>query len=235
MARGRSTRPVASSALLSDGDHLPASERIYGLIKEWILGGRLASGSRLVELSLAAELGVSRTPIREALKRLRVEGLVTVDPVRGMIVRLIDPHEVEDFYTTREVLDGLAARLAAQRISSDQLLRLRTIVDAMDSAVKRSERAQMVHANMRFHDALFRAAANEWLLSLGQSLIDFVRLLSAAAFADQTRDLEVLEEHKRILAALEARDPDAAEAASRQHMVEARSHYVRASALAENL
>ena len=230
----RSGRSLAAGALQSDGDQLPASERIYSLMKERILSGQLPSGSRLVELSLASELGVSRTPIREALKRLRVEGLITVDPVRGMIVRMIDPHEVEDFYITREVLDGLAARLAAQRISSDQLLRLQTIVDAMESAVERSDHAQMVLANIRFHDAVFRAASNEWLLSLGHSLIDFVRLLSAAAFTDPARDLEVVEEHRQILAALEARDPEAAEAASRRHMVEARSNYIRASALAEN-
>jgi DNA-binding GntR family transcriptional regulator len=93
----------------------------------------------------------------------------------------------------------------------------------------------MVQANMRFHDAVFRAAANEWLASLGRSMIDFVRLLSSAAFADAVRDLEVVEEHRRILTALDARDPEAAEAASREHMVQARSHYVRASALADNL
>jgi len=228
-----SSSPKSSTPHADDRDRLPASERIYNELKEAILAGRLRPGSRLVELSLASELGVSRTPIREALRRLSVEGLVTIDPLRGMIVRTIDPHKVEDFYTTREVLDGLASRLAAKRISDDQLVRLRTLVEAMEGAFSRSDRAAMVQANMRFHDAVFRAAANDWLASLGRSMMDFVRLLSAAAYEDPARDAEVVEEHRQILAALEARDPDAAEAASREHMVQARLKFVRASALAE--
>ncbi len=233
VARSSSNRATLSR---SDGGlQLPASERIYTLIKESILTGNLESGSRLVELSLASELGVSRTPIREALKRLSVEGLVTVDPVRGMIVRRVDPHEVEDFYITREVLDGLAARLAAERVSGDQLIRLRTMVEAMESAQQRGDRVGMVQANMRFHDAVFRACANRWLLSLGRSMIDFVRLMSAAAYTDPVRDQEVVEEHRRIQDALEAKDPVAAEKASREHMVQARLHFVRASAAAESL
>src|SRR4029077_3149860 len=220
----------------SDGAaHLPASERIYTQLKESILGGTLESGSRLVELSLASDLGVSRTPIREALKRLSVEGLVMLDPIRGMIVRQIDPHEVEDFYITREVLDGLAARLAAQRVSGDQLIRLRATLNAMESAHQRGDRAGMVQANMRFHDAVFRAGANQWLASLGRSMIDFVRLLSAAAYTDPVRDQEVVEEHRHIQEALEARDPDAAETSAREHMVQARLHFVRASAAAESI
>lgn len=220
----------------SDGsDHLPASERIYNQLKESILTGRLESGSRLVELTLASDLGVSRTPIREALKRLSVEGLVTLDPIRGVIVRRIDPHEVEDFYITREVLDGLAARLAAQRVSGDQLIRLRAMLEAMESAQQRGDRAGMVQANMRFHDAVFRAGANQWLASLGRSMIDFVRLLSAAAYTDPVRDEEVVEEHRKVQEALEARNPDAAEAAAREHMVQARLHFVRASAAAESV
>lgn len=233
VARSNSTRSSLSRS--NGGVQLPASERIYNLIKESILTGNLESGSRLVELSLASELGVSRTPIREALKRLSVEGLVTVDPVRGMIVRRIDPHEVADFYITREVLDGLAARLAAERVSGDQLIRLRTMLEAMESAHQRNDRIGMVQANMRFHDAVFRAAANRWLLSLGRSMIDFVRLMSAAAYTDPVRDQEVVEEHRRIQDALEAKDPDAAEMASREHMVQARLHFVRASAAAESL
>jgi len=233
VARGSATR--TSLARSESEAQLPASARIYNLLKESILTGRLESGSRLVELSLASELGVSRTPIREALKRLSVEGLVTVDPVRGMIVRRIDPHEVEDFYITREVLDGLAARLAAQRLSGDQLIRLRTILESMESAHLRGDRAGMVLANMRFHDAVFRASSNDWLLSLGRSMIDFVRLLSAAAYADPKRDQEVVDEHRRIQDALQAHDPEAAEAASREHMVQARLHFVRASAATEAL
>jgi DNA-binding GntR family transcriptional regulator len=220
----------------SDGaSQLPASERIYNQLKESILTGSLESGSRLVELTLASDLGVSRTPIREALKRLSVEGLVTLDPVRGMIVRRIDPHEVEDFYITREVLDGLAARLAAQRVSGDQLIRLGAILDAMESAQKRGDRSSMVQANMRFHDAVFRAGANQWLAALGRSMIDFVRLLSAAAYTDPVRDREVIQEHRAVQRALEAKDGDAAEAAAREHMVQARLHFVRESAAAESV
>src|SRR5690242_16601242 len=96
-----------------------SSERVYRGLREQILTGNLAPAVRLVELQLAQHFAVSRTPVREALKRLIAEGLVVADANRGMIVRDVDPAEVEDIYVVRESLDGLAARLAATHCSAE--------------------------------------------------------------------------------------------------------------------
>jgi DNA-binding GntR family transcriptional regulator len=208
---------------------LPSGERVYRAIKEAILGGELPANSRLVELALAHQFGVSRTPVREALKRLIAEHLAILDPVRGMMVRGIDAQEIDDAYSLREVLDGLAARLAAQRISPEDLARLRALMELMSEAVEGGREDALVELNLRFHELLVDASGNERLRQLSRSLSDLVRLYSSTAFRSQDRDREVLSEHEAIVGALEQRDPDAAEQAARHHMVEARTFLARAS------
>lgn len=221
------------SSRITSSAELPISQRAYLAVKEAILNGDLPPGSRLVELALADDLGMSRTPVREALNRLLAEELAVVDPMRGMIVKPFDAREVEDFYTLREVLDGLAAKLAAQRISQDQLIRLGALVERMELATEKGDEKALVHANVLFHETIFDASANQRLLSLGRTLSDFVRRLSSVAFSDPDRDREVAREHRAILDALESRDPERAERCAREHMAHARSHYVRQSALAD--
>lgn len=221
------------SSRITSSAELPISQRAYLAVKEAILNGDLPPGSRLVELALADDLGMSRTPVREALNRLLAEELAVVDPMRGMIVKPFDAREVEDFYTLREVLDGLAAKLAAQRISQDQLIRLGALVERMELATEKGDEKALVHANVLFHETIFDASANQRLLSLGRTLSDFVRRLSSVAFSDPERDREVAREHRAILDALESRDPEQAERCAREHMTHARSHYVRQSALAD--
>lgn len=221
------------SSRITSSAELPISQRAYLAVKEAILNGDLPPGSRLVELALADDLGMSRTPVREALNRLLAEELAVVDPMRGMIVKPFDAREVEDFYTLREVLDGLAAKLAAQRISQDQLIRLGALVERMELATEKGDEKALVHANVLFHETIFDASANQRLLSLSRTLSDFVRRLSSVAFSDPERDREVAREHRAILDALESRDPEQAERCAREHMAHARSHYVRQSALAD--
>lgn len=221
------------SSRITSSAELPISQRAYLAVKEAILNGDLPPGSRLVELALADDLGMSRTPVREALNRLLAEELAVVDPMRGMIVKPFDAREVEDFYTLREVLDGLAAKLAAQRISQDQIIRLGALVERMELATEKGDEKALVHANVLFHETIFDASANQRLLSLGRTLSDFVRRLSSVAFSDPERDREVAREHRAILDALESRDPEQAERCAREHMAHARSHYVRQSALAD--
>lgn len=212
---------------------LPNGERVYRAIKEAILSGELPANSRLVELALAKQFGMSRTPVREALKRLTAEHLAFLDPARGMVVRGIDPKEIDDAYTLREVLDGLAARLAAQRISREDLARMRAIMEMMTQVVEGGPDLTLVELNLRFHELLLETSGNERLSQLSRSLNDLVRLYSSVAFRSQERDRDVLAEHAAIVDALERRDPDDAERAARHHMVEARIFLARASIAAD--
>lgn len=187
-------------------------------MKEMIISGELAPHTRLVELQFAAEFGVSRTPVREALKRLMADKLVHADPVRGLVVHEPEPNEIQDVYLVRELLEGLATRLAAQRIRPEELQRLRAILDSMHEGLKNGQTEIVVNANMAFHDVIYRAAGNETLQRLVRDLSDFVRRFSTEAFSSGPRVHTVFDEHEAILKALEEHDPEAAEAASTRHL-----------------
>lgn len=208
-------------------DRLQSSEFVYRSLKEQIISGALAPDTRLIELQIAAEFGVSRTPVREALKRLAVENLVHTDPARGMIVHAPDARGIEDVFIVREALDGLATRLAAHRITPSELARLNVVVDSMAEAIKAGRREHVVVANTHFHDVIYAAAGNEVLERLGRDLREFVRRFTTLPFASPDRVEDVLSEHRAIVEALERHDPDAAEAASNAHLAAARGYVVR--------
>ena len=214
MARTRS----GGSAKNERGDGLPSSERVYRRMKEMIISGELPPHTRLVELQFAAEFGVSRTPVREALKRLMADKLVHADPVRGLVVHEPEPHEIQDVYLVREVLEGLATRLAAKRIGTEELQRLRAILDSMHEGLQNGQTTIVVNANMAFHDVIYRAAGNATLSRLARDLSDFVRRFSTEAFHSGPRVSSVFDEHEAILKALEDHDPEAAALASTRHL-----------------
>ena len=211
----------------TDSAGLPSSELVYRRLKEGIISGALAPDTRLIELAIAEDFGVSRTPVREALKRLAAENLVFPDPARGMVVHAPDASEIEDVFVMREALDGLAARLAAHRATPSELARLRLIVGSMRDAIENDRREQIVVANQRFHDVIYAAAGNRMLARVASDLRDFVRRFSTLPFASPDRVRHVLAEHEAILEGLERHDPEAAERASDAHLANAREYLVR--------
>jgi DNA-binding GntR family transcriptional regulator len=208
-------------------DGLPSSEYVYRSLRDRIISGDLAPDTRLIELAIASEFRVSRTPVREALKRLAAENLVLADPARGIIVHAPDASEIEDVFIVREALDGLAARLAAHRITPSEIGRLEVIVDSMAAAIEGNRREQVVIANVRFHDVIYDVAGNAMLERIARDLREFVRRFTTLPFASPERVADVLEEHRAILAAMKAHDPEAAEQASHRHLTAAREYLVR--------
>jgi DNA-binding GntR family transcriptional regulator len=206
---------------------LPSSEVVYRRLRRDIVSAALPPGSRLVELDIAADFGVSRTPVREALKRLIAEKLVLADPTRGVVVHDPGPREIEDVFVVREALDGLAARLAAHRVKPSDLARLRMIVDAMRQAAAEDRRDQIMAADHLFHDVIYEAAGNPILARVAGDLRDHVHRFSSLPLAGPERAEQVLAEHEAIVAALDARDADAADAASNRHLAAAREYLVR--------
>lgn len=218
--------PDAAGARQLDKPPMPSSERVYQALKHRILAGMLEPGSRLVELELAQDFQVSRTPVRETLKRLMAEGLVRVDPIRGIVVSDVDARELEEIFVIREVLEGLAARLAAERVSSADLTKLKLLMDMMRDSVASGQWDAMVQASTKFHDVLHQAAGNERLRELSRSLLDFVRRFSTQALGSTERATEVLSEHESIIKALEEHDPDMSERVARGHVATARSFLI---------
>jgi DNA-binding GntR family transcriptional regulator len=144
-----------------------------------------------------------------------------------MVVHRPDAAEIEDVFIVREALDGLAAELAAHRITPSELAKLRLIVETMADAIASDRREQIIGANQRFHDVIYAAAGNPVLARTAGDLRDFVRRYSTLPFASPDRVEHVLAEHVAILEALERHDPPGAQQASGEHLAAARAYVVR--------
>lgn len=190
---------------------------VYDGVREMILSGELPVGSWLVEAQLAEQFSVSRTPVREALRRLIDDRLVTHDPYRGAVVRAIDVQEATEVCQIHEVHDGLAARLASQRASAAGLQQLADTMAEMRDRLANSDWSGAVAANLTFHALIYELAGNSRLQSMAEELSHSMRRFSAGALADPRRAEQILAEHDRCVKTIASRDPDAAEQAAREH------------------
>jgi DNA-binding GntR family transcriptional regulator len=222
------TRKVAVEAGDAEDDsatRLPRAEQAYQHIRQAIQEHRLKPGDRLREAELAEAVGVSRTPLREALARLESDGLIANDPARGLVVTRLDYNMVSELYYMREVLEGTAARLAAQHASDVEL----TILDQICEQYRRSigDGAALEMRNRQFHEALYRCAHNRYLLRTLQGLHDALALLGESTLHDKARAESTQAEHEAIIRAIKERNPEAAEQATRAHIRNAQFERVK--------
>jgi DNA-binding GntR family transcriptional regulator len=203
--------PAGENALVDD---------IAARIRARIMSGEFAVGTPLRQAALAAEFGVSRTPIREALRQLQNSGLIEVAPNRGATIRVPSPWEVREAYEVRAELEGMAARRATARISRAQLAQLRAQNDVLRAAL-RATGGVTTPANDLFHTTICDAAENGWLTSMVARINEsFPRSFSAQALAGHERHREAnVREHDEIIAALEAGDAERARAAMQAHII----------------
>lgn len=194
------------------------SDQAYSFIVEGIQSGRLSPGTRLREIELAESTGLSRTPIREALSRLQLEGLLTMDAARGLIVTELDHSMASELYAMREVLEGTAARLAARHASDVEIDFLREI-NIRDAQLTTPE--ALAANNRLFHETLYRCAHNRYLVKTLNTLQESMALLGRTTLAAPGRAETSRAEHAAIVEALARRDPDAADQAARAHITAA--------------
>jgi DNA-binding GntR family transcriptional regulator len=192
------------------------SERIYDRVRADIVHGVLRPNQRLVEIELADRLGVSRTPVRETLQRLVLDGLVRRDR-RGWVVHEHSAQEIRSIYEVRAALEGYAAFLAAGRATADELRALDELYPAGDGAIALGPDKQ-VELNERFHDGVIAAAANTRLAQLCRASRQyyFNHRIARLYHLEETR--RSIDGHRRILAAIARRDGPAAEAHAREHV-----------------
>ncbi len=200
----------------------------YALIVEAIEAGTYAPGDRLVESELAERLGVSRTPVREALQRLETQAMLTRDG-RSLIVASLDHNQLAELYAVRTELEGLAARLAARHATDEECRVLRGMVDDDKGLVGGDPRA-LARANKRFHKQIHLASHNRFLVQQLDLVHRSMALMANTSFAAEGRDVAGMAEHDAIVAAIEARDGDAAHAALRTHISRAYETRLRVDA-----
>jgi DNA-binding GntR family transcriptional regulator len=195
-----------------------ASEVAIELIRAAIYEGRLEPGERLKEEELAQELGLSRTPVREALLTLQAEGLVLAAPKRGAVVRTYTEEDLIDMYDLRAVLEGFAARRAAQRITAEQLATLDRTNDQFRALRKKRDLFGMIRENLLFHTTIAEAAGTTKLTELIRSAVD-LPLVYRSFFWFSAKETETSElAHREIADALHAADPPRAERLMREHI-----------------
>jgi DNA-binding GntR family transcriptional regulator len=197
----------------------PSASNAYDLLLAQIEDGGLPPGTRLREAELAERLQISRTPVREALKRLELQGLVVHEPHHGAIVATLDYGQVAELYLMREVLEGTAARLAAQHATEVEIAVLGEMVER-DRAIA-GQPLELARTNRLFHRQVRDAARNRFLGQILENLRLSLALLANTTLAAPGRGPTSVEEHAAIVARIAARDPDGAESAARQHILNA--------------
>jgi DNA-binding GntR family transcriptional regulator len=199
-------------------ENLTLWERVHDHLREEILSNRLPAGTELQEVALSKELGVSRGPIRESLGRLAAEGLVTVRPRRGAVVRSLSKREFTEAYQVREALEMMAVRLAVPRLTEDDLARLQELIDEMQEAADREEVERFFDANAAFHGRLFEASGNRMLQEAYRGLLVQIgryRLRSLSLRGNLHRSVS---EHRAILRAARRGDTARAEHLMSEHV-----------------
>lgn len=196
-------------------------DRAYDALRRRILEAELQPGERLVERDLAAELDVSRIPLREALRRLEADGLVLLVPHRGALVSPFTPADVRDLFDVRESLESLAARLAAERSDGEGLARLEARLHAARAATHEGDRASIAAANAGFHADIVELAANPLLTSMMGPLAARTHwLFRLTAQRDPARQCA---EHEELYAAIASGDADRAAALALEHVADGRA------------
>lgn len=198
----------------------PIRARVLDNLRQAILERQFVPGQRLIERELVELTGVSRTSIREALRELAAEGLVTTIPNKGTVVAEVTPEEARQLYEVRSVLEGLAGRLFVQNATQAQRRSLASALRAAERAADKSP-AALLAAKDRFHDVLFEGGGNEALHSIANSLHARVSLLRSLSLSRPGRSATSIAELREIAAAVEANDADAAARACSRHVEEA--------------
>lgn len=211
---------------MDNRNSLSATEQAYRVIKARIVSLDLQPGSLLEEQRLADELGVSRTPVREALRALKSEGLVEIIPRKGARVSQVVLSDVLEAYALREIIEPEMARLAAERITPELLVRLERVLETSRGIpVTHDEALRFEQADVEFHDIIMLASGNTLARSVVRDLRTRTQRVAFLVTADRYRASN--QEHEGILAALRERDAGSAERAMRQHIQRARSRVAR--------
>lgn len=208
---------------LHDGEPLVknTSVTVTELVRQAIVDGRLEPGERLKEEELARELGISRTPVREALLILQAEGVVDATPNRGAVVRAHSADDLEDLYELRALLEGFAARRAATRLSPDELRALEASCDRFERIID-GEIRELVAENNVFHTIVLDAAGSARLQSMVRSVVELPLVYRSYIWYSPEQVRISAHYHRQIVAALRRRDAERAELIMKEHVYEAR-------------
>lgn len=199
-------------------NHRPLREIVYEELKMQILTGKIVPGTRLMEVELAADMGVSRTPIREAIRKLEKEGLVTIEPRRGAYASQISVKDMVDILEVRQDMEGLAAYFASSRMTEEQMADLKRTSDSYNRAVAEGDMDSMIAYDTRFHRIIVESCNNNILVHMIEQLQELVLRFRYIYYDDFRRAENMPEEHLQILEAIRDGRAEDARAAADIHI-----------------
>lgn len=199
-------------------EFLPLRDVVFNTLRQAILTGELKPGERLMEIHLANRLGVSRTPIREAIRKLELEGLVTMIPRRGAEVAQITEKSMNDVLEVRRALDVLCVELACDRISDEELEKLKNACSSFEQAVKTKDAKKIAQADVTLHDIIVHATGNQRLIQLVNNLSEQMYRYRFEYIKDFSQHERLVEEHRIIYESIVKKDKETAAREAKTHI-----------------
>ncbi|NLY42644.1 MAG: GntR family transcriptional regulator [Clostridiaceae bacterium] len=201
-----------------EGENYSLRAKVFRALEEDILNGKLQPGDSLIETKLSDELGVSRTPIREAIRQLELEGLVKAVPNKGAVVLGVSAQDIQDIYVIRMMIEGLAARWAAEKINDDEIEQLKETVELSEFYTNKNDMQRLQELDSKFHELIYEACKSKPLRQVLTMFHHHIKRARGASFATPGRAKKTLEEHKAILKAIIDRDGERAEKLTYEHI-----------------
>lgn len=199
-------------------DYKPLRDVIFDTLREAIIIGELKPGQRLMEVQVAEKMGVSRTPVREAIRKLELEGLVEMLPRKGAHVAELSVKDIMDVLEVRATLDGLATSLSATRITDDEKKELRHLLDQFINYVEKENLQGSIKKDVEFHDVIYRSSRNDKLIQISNNLREQIQRFRIVYIKDYSSSRELIREHTEIYEAIIAGNPETAMEAARRHI-----------------
>lgn len=201
--------------------------RVFHKLREDILSGKYEEHEELKEVAIGEEMGVSRTPVREAFRQLELEGLIQIIPNKGAYVTGITENDVKDIYMIRSLLEGLCARWATEHITKEQMDEMEENVYLAEFHAKKGHLEQLAELDNRFHDIMYEACNSKILEHQLKDFHQYVLRVRKKTLSNINRGPQSNEEHKKIMEAIRNKDSDLAEKLAHQHMINAYENMVQ--------
>lgn len=209
---------MISGLTIEENAYLPLRDVVFQTLRQAILKGELQPGERLMEIKLAERLGVSRTPIREAIRKLELEGLVVMVPRKGAAVANITEKDTKDVLEVRRTLEMFAVEVACDRISGEQLEQLKKAAKDFEASKGSMDVIRIAETDMLFHEIIYEATQNERLVQMLNNLRENMYRYRIEYLKDSNYYDSLMSEHREILEAIEAGDKQRARACMESHI-----------------
>ena len=191
-------------------EYIPLRDIVFKTLRDAIITGQFQPGERLMEMKLANEMGVSRTPVREAIKKLEAEGLVIMNPRRGAQVAPINEKDLKDILEIRKALESLSCRIACGKVTQDDIKKLRSINRAVSKAIRENDIPMIVEKDVEFHDAINQITDNARLQKFLGQLKEHLYRYRLEFIKNMENHSSIIEDHERIIEAITQKDAETA-------------------------